>query len=350
VSKTPEGLSFADWWSERLALFCFEDMERGIFVDQKWIDLVPAYFGGVNVLRDPVYHVSTWNLTHRRVTGSVSAGLRVDGRPIVFYHFSGLDLGNQLIALRKHGPDMPGLFELREWYLEACRREESVLTSRPWSFSTYESGEQIEDDQRRLYRDRADLQASYPDPFRTAPSDRSFLHWYRESVRAPEILAKQRDKPLVESVAAGPARAEWLARTSAGGRVRQRLLRLRHAAERVWMRAGLRLLPGALRHLLLRNRLVDQPDTVFDRAWYLATYPDVAASGMDPVDHYLLRGAFEYRDPGPEFDTDWYLQQNPDVARSGINPLLHYLTRGRAEGRAPRPKAEAGGRPADRSC
>jgi len=28
------------------------------------------------------------------------------------------------------------------------------------------------------------------------------------------------------------------------------------------------------------------------------------------------------------FDRDWYLQQNPDVAAAGLNPLEHYLRRG----------------------
>lgn len=37
----------------------------------------------------------------------------------------------------------------------------------------------------------------------------------------------------------------------------------------------------------------------------------------------------------PLFDRDWYRRQNPDVRASGMNPLLHYLKHGRAEGRKP---------------
>lgn len=73
---------------------------------------------------------------------------------------------------------------------------------------------------------------------------------------------------------------------------------------------------------------------LFDSDWYLATYPDVAASGIDPVRHYLRHGTKEGRDPGPRFSTRRYLEKNPDVVRAGMNPLLHYLKFGLAERRA----------------
>ena len=72
----------------------------------------------------------------------------------------------------------------------------------------------------------------------------------------------------------------------------------------------------------------------FDAAWYLAQYPDVAALGMDPAEHYLWLGAQLGRKPSPRFDGQAYLAANPDVAATGINPLLHYVTIGRSEGRA----------------
>lgn len=76
---------------------------------------------------------------------------------------------------------------------------------------------------------------------------------------------------------------------------------------------------------------------LFDRAWYLRTYPDVAASGLDPVEHYLRIGAREGRAPSEFFDTAYYQEQNPDVAASGINPLLHFCEFGWKESRHPAP-------------
>jgi len=74
---------------------------------------------------------------------------------------------------------------------------------------------------------------------------------------------------------------------------------------------------------------------LFDPAWYLTTYPDVAAAGVDPVVHFVADGVLEGRSPSALFDTSFYLSRNPDVGASGVNPLLHYLTEGAAEGRDP---------------
>ena len=72
---------------------------------------------------------------------------------------------------------------------------------------------------------------------------------------------------------------------------------------------------------------------LFDQQWYLSKYPDVAAAGVDPTEHYLQIGATEGRNPSSKFDTVYYLQSNPDVAAAGVNPLLHYIQFGISEGR-----------------
>jgi O-antigen biosynthesis protein len=71
----------------------------------------------------------------------------------------------------------------------------------------------------------------------------------------------------------------------------------------------------------------------FDEDWYLLEYPDVATSGLDPREHYERYGKLEGRHP--RFDRDWYVTRYPDVAASGIEPLEHYLRHGKAEGRFP---------------
>ena len=83
------------------------------------------------------------------------------------------------------------------------------------------------------------------------------------------------------------------------------------------------------------------PEADFDREWYLQTYPDVAASGVDPTEHYLTYGKAEERYPSREefqkigFDREWYLQAYPDVAASGVDPTEHFLAYGKAEQRYP---------------
>ncbi len=72
-----------------------------------------------------------------------------------------------------------------------------------------------------------------------------------------------------------------------------------------------------------------------DRAHYLATYPDVLASGDDPLLHYCRYGWREGRNPSRSFHTRHYLETNPEVAARDINPLWHYAVLGQREGRHP---------------
>jgi hypothetical protein len=77
---------------------------------------------------------------------------------------------------------------------------------------------------------------------------------------------------------------------------------------------------------------------LFDRHWYLQSYPDVRNSQLDPLLHYLKYGISEARNPNPFFDTVWYLEQNLDVTADGVHPLAHFLSYGAAEGRDPSPR------------
>jgi hypothetical protein len=71
----------------------------------------------------------------------------------------------------------------------------------------------------------------------------------------------------------------------------------------------------------------------FDIVWYLMAYPDVANSGMDPIEHFVRFGAYENRNPNEFFDVKFYVTRYKDVAKSSINPFIHYLKFGQDEGR-----------------
>ena len=72
---------------------------------------------------------------------------------------------------------------------------------------------------------------------------------------------------------------------------------------------------------------------LFDGKWYLEHNPDVKASGIDPIVHYISHGWKEDRECTPYFDGDEYLKMNPDVAQAGMNPLVHWLLHGQYENR-----------------
>ncbi|KQM23101.1 hypothetical protein ASE73_02440 [Sphingomonas sp. Leaf24] len=83
----------------------------------------------------------------------------------------------------------------------------------------------------------------------------------------------------------------------------------------------------------------------FDPVYYANTYDDLAGIANDPVAlraHWQNSGWRAGRNPNVDFDTRYYLANNPDVAAAGIDPLEHYANYGAGEGRAPNDQLVAG--------
>jgi hypothetical protein len=90
VSANAPGMRFLDWWAQRLARHGFQDPARGMSGDQRWLDLVPALFPGLSILRHPGANVGYWNLQERALEDG-EAGPRCAREPLLFFHFSGFD-------------------------------------------------------------------------------------------------------------------------------------------------------------------------------------------------------------------------------------------------------------------
>ncbi len=73
---------------------------------------------------------------------------------------------------------------------------------------------------------------------------------------------------------------------------------------------------------------------LFDHDYYLRNNPDVAASGVDPLLHFMQFGWREGRNPSALFSTHKYIETYTDVGEANINPLAHYVQFGFTEGRA----------------
>ena len=81
---------------------------------------------------------------------------------------------------------------------------------------------------------------------------------------------------------------------------------------------------------IVRDMWTIRRSGLFDADWYLSRYPDVAASGIDPLEHYCRYGWRKGRDPNRTFSTSLYVIRHPEAAKDD-NPLARYA-RGRARG------------------
>lgn len=177
VANNEEGRRFAAWWAHRTYYFCRAEIPNGLFTDQRWIDLVPAFFTGVAIQRSARHNVATWNITTREMMRTAEGKFLVDGEPLGFYHFTGFDSGAHKIMAYKNAPDNAALHALVQWYEDSTRElARDPLSQIPWAFGVYSNGVAVEKSHRFLYRQRTDLQRAFPNPF-DATGGRGLFEW-----------------------------------------------------------------------------------------------------------------------------------------------------------------------------
>jgi hypothetical protein len=109
---------FLSWWEKRCLNLGYCELRSGLFVDQKWVNLVPCFFDSVYINRDLGCNVAYWNL-HERTIRQVDGHYVVNGQHILrFFHFSGIDIEDES-QLSRHSsrhrlrerPDVALLFQ-----------------------------------------------------------------------------------------------------------------------------------------------------------------------------------------------------------------------------------------------
>jgi len=180
VKNTATTHRFLSWWQERLYDRCINDQPGGVFVDQRWIDLVPGFFKDVHILTEPGYNVAYWNLHERHVR--VGSEITVNEKPLYFFHFSGINL-NDLDAVSRHQNrfslndlgDTASLFaRYREQLLAAGHEKCSTWR---YAYGTYDDGSPIRDEDRKSYRELRSERARFDNPFQTGTPE-SFKSWH----------------------------------------------------------------------------------------------------------------------------------------------------------------------------
>lgn len=142
VGASAEGIESLQWWAECCLYRCEKNMLRGLFDDQKYLDLIPVIDSKALVLRHRGCNVAGWNTDYCKrsiVDGNVMINKVY---PVVFIHFNAftiqeiaeqrdkllLPLYEEYVAcLKKHNTDLkatdllskPSLIEKLKYYIWA---------------------------------------------------------------------------------------------------------------------------------------------------------------------------------------------------------------------------------------
>lgn len=91
------GRAALEWWRERCLEWCKAVPENGKMGDQKYLDDWPRRFPGVRVLEHVGAGLAPWNLAQYRL--EPGSPPRVDGLPVVFFHFHALAMPSREVVV-----------------------------------------------------------------------------------------------------------------------------------------------------------------------------------------------------------------------------------------------------------
>lgn len=176
VSSCEEGVRFAHWWRDRLMSYCIDDIPSGLFTDQRWCDLVPAFFPGTKILRNPGYNVASWNLSQRPIVIDREGMITAGGSTLRFFHFTKVEHVGA-VMIERYAAGRFEVFELLHWYRRQLKKhKEQGIPPGWWAFKSFVDGTPITRECRRTYRFSPDLQARFPNPYDSTPD--SYQAWY----------------------------------------------------------------------------------------------------------------------------------------------------------------------------
>ncbi|MCF8465139.1 MAG: hypothetical protein K9G41_09870 [Flavobacteriales bacterium] len=93
VGVNKNAKSIMDWWADCCVYRCEKSWFRGLFDDQKYLDLVPIIHSNTKILEHKGCNVAGWNIDVCQRTISSNGDITInDTWPIVFVHFNGFSV------------------------------------------------------------------------------------------------------------------------------------------------------------------------------------------------------------------------------------------------------------------
>lgn len=179
VRNSAESRRFLEWWAGVLEFGCVVDPAQGLFVDQRYLDLVPVFFKGVHVLEHDGVNVAHFNLHHRRLRREGGRWF-VNGDPLLLFHFTQVDwpkLGFYSRVTRPLLADQPLLRELFAEFREDLERADyEKAKSWPNNHERFADGLRLTKPTRARFHEETGTTVATTDPFADP-------RWIREQQR-----------------------------------------------------------------------------------------------------------------------------------------------------------------------
>lgn len=105
-----------DWWAKSCLYRCEKNHFRGLYDDQKYLDLIPILHPKTKILDHKGCNVAGWNAINCRISMQGNKAFVNDAFPLIFYHFNPYSMGildkegfvfnTYLNALKNYNPQL----------------------------------------------------------------------------------------------------------------------------------------------------------------------------------------------------------------------------------------------------
>lgn len=92
IGVSHNGIPILDWWANCCLYNVKKAYWRGLFDDQKYLDLVPVLFDDVEILKHKGCNLAGWNYQNYSISRNAENHLLLNGDPLVFIHFADLSM------------------------------------------------------------------------------------------------------------------------------------------------------------------------------------------------------------------------------------------------------------------
>lgn len=331
VKNNDDGRRFAKWWADRLHDRCTDDFSRGLFTDQRWIDLAVGYFDFIDICRHPGVDVASWNVRHRNIQRSGDNSYLIDALPLIFYHFSGVGPNSVHRWVRERlFPDDVVAADLELRYEQEIERHgQSELAPVTPKYNLFGDGAKIEAPMRVAYWRDEVLRKRFPNPYemRVAGPLRQALNDITSGDTEPSL--GDAVSPLKWHQTGSGVLSEFVARKLFCPRTVEKQLGQPNMNDKeLWKAYCESAWTGRL-----------EPNAAFDTAFYLWQAGAFERNRYkSPLHHFVTEGLQSGLLPSIAFNEQFYLLHNPDVAKlvrkgSFYCGYEHFVRHGMKEGR-----------------
>lgn len=157
---------FLHWWADLLLKYCYKDSKKGLWNEQKWLDLALGLFD-FYIQKDIGYNVGPWNFHERALALTDNGAYMVNGKSLRLFHFSGLFNGYYNKRIEKVDPGRRRLIAriTEEYREELGKAGRDRFKTKEWSYNRFLSGHTIKKRSRLIFRNNPRLFKDIDNPF-----------------------------------------------------------------------------------------------------------------------------------------------------------------------------------------